>query len=318
LGSADFMRVPLPAAMTTTLSAMRLFLFLPRVKRAIIGALLACLLPVLVGCSTVRLGYANAPQLAWWWLDGYVDFSAEQAPQVKQALERWFTWHRATQLPAYVALLGEAQAQITQPTTPAALCQWQVRLEDALDPAYARALADFAELVPGLGEPQLRAIAKRYAKNLEEMRDKYLQADRAERRREAVQRAVEGAEQIYGTLDDAQTQLIAAGVAASPFNPELWLAHTQARQRDTLAVLRRLLAERADRAQRVSALRALADRSLQSRDPGYASYQRALRSYNCAFAARIHNATHTTQREHARDKLKGWQEDLRALLSAPT
>ena len=32
----------------------------------------------LAACSAVRLGYANLPDLAYWWLDGYVDFSDEQ------------------------------------------------------------------------------------------------------------------------------------------------------------------------------------------------------------------------------------------------
>ena len=49
--------------------------------------LMVLLLPALSGCSALRLGYANGPQLAWWWIDGYFDFSREQAPQVKQALD---------------------------------------------------------------------------------------------------------------------------------------------------------------------------------------------------------------------------------------
>ena len=35
----------------------------------------ACLL--LAGCSAVRLAYNQAPDLMYWWLNGYVDFDAE-------------------------------------------------------------------------------------------------------------------------------------------------------------------------------------------------------------------------------------------------
>lgn len=38
------------------------------------------LLVSLSGCSMVRLSYDQGPRLAWWWLDGYVDFSREQKP----------------------------------------------------------------------------------------------------------------------------------------------------------------------------------------------------------------------------------------------
>ncbi|NBQ71130.1 MAG: hypothetical protein EBU46_20775, partial [Nitrosomonadaceae bacterium] len=63
-------------------------------------ALIALLL-LFSGCSMLRLGYDNGPQLAWWWLDGYVDFSREQAPHAKHAIHQWFGWHRTAQLPEY-------------------------------------------------------------------------------------------------------------------------------------------------------------------------------------------------------------------------
>ena len=139
---ADFMRVPLPAAMMTTLSAMRGWCVRRADGRgggvsawsraAIIGTLVGLLSVVLGGCSALRVAYNTGPQLAWWWLDGYVDFSREQTPQVKASIDRWFEWHRQTQLPGYAALLAAAQTRITEPLAPAAACQWNSRLADAL------------------------------------------------------------------------------------------------------------------------------------------------------------------------------------------
>ncbi len=80
--------------------------------------------------------------------------------------------------------------------------------------------------------------------------------------------------------------------------------------------MRRLLAERADRDQRVSALRALAERSQRSPDPTYRAYQVRLTDYNCAFAARVHNATTMAQRQRASANLKDWEDDLRAVIAA--
>ena len=77
-------------------------------KAAIIGGCLLALL-LLGGCSAVRVGYNQAPTLAWWWLDGYMDFDATQAPKVKDTLAQWFAWHRSTQLPDYADLLAAAQ-----------------------------------------------------------------------------------------------------------------------------------------------------------------------------------------------------------------
>ena len=275
--------------------------------------LMVLLLPALSGCSALRLGYANGPQLAWWWIDGYFDFHREQAPQVKQALDKWFDWHRSSQLPDYVALLASARQQVLEPATPALVCRWQDRVREQFEAALARASADFADIVPGLGEAQFRHLEQKYAKLIDEMRADFLQADAAERQRESVKRAVERAERVYGSVDEAQLRVVTAGVLASPFTPELWLAERQRRQRDTLQVLRRLVTERSDRDQRMAALRALVQRTERSPNPEYRAYQLKLRDYNCALAAQIHNATTPAQRQKARDSLKGWEDDLKSL-----
>lgn len=267
-----------------------------------------------LGCSAVRLSYNNGAQLAWWWLDGYVDFAREQTPAAKQAIDRWFDWHRATQLGPYAELLSAMQAQAGEALTPALACRWNDRIRQTLDPALDRAAVELADLVPGLREPQLRHIEQRFDKGLDEMRSDFLQPDPQVRLRESVKRTLERVERVYGAVDAPQRRAIEAAVAASPFDPALWLAERQRRQRDTVQTLRRLLAERADRDQRIAALRVLIQRSEESPVPEYRAYQGKLRDYNCAFAAQIHNAMSPAQRQRARDTLRGWEDDVRALL----
>ncbi len=283
------------------------------IKRRIIAAVWLAGLALLGGCSSIRLAYSNASQLAWWWVDGYVDFNREQAPQVKQSLDRFFEWHRATQLSEHAALLAAAQAQMLEPTTPAQACRWQARVREQLEPALQRALALAAEQSAGLAEAQFRHMAQRYAKANDEMQDDFLQPDAAERLAAAVQRTLERAERLYGRLDEAQRQRVREGVAASPFDAALWLKERRRRQDELLATLRRLAAQGADADQRLAALRMLAAHTERSPDPVYRAYQLKLADYNCAFAARIHNATTAAQRLKAREILKGWEDDLRAL-----
>lgn len=281
-----------------------------RVKTLIIGVLLSLLLG---GCSAIRLGYDNGSQLAWWWIDGYFDFSSEQAPQVKKALDRWFEWHRSSQLPQYAAFLASSQQQALEPTTAAQACAWQEKARELLEPSFARAVQEFADIVPSMGEPQFKALEQRYAKSNEEMRSEFLNPDPAERLRESIKRTVERTERIYGRLGEAQIKVISAGVSASPFNPELWLAERQRRQRDTLQTLRKLVADKADRETRVAVLRAWAQRAEKSSNPEYRAYQLKLTEYNCNLAAQVHNSTTPAQRQKARDNLRGWEEDLRVL-----
>ena len=283
-----------------------------RIKTSIIGLLLAAA-ALLGACSSVRLAYGNGAQLAWWWLDGYVDFSAEQAPRVKQGIGALFDWHRASQLPAYASLLATAQRQVLEPTTPELACRWQTQVRGLLEPTLQRSLALAAEQSVGLGEAQFKHLEQRYAKGLVEMRENFLQPDPAERQARSVERAVERAERLYGRLAPAQLQVVREGVQASPFDPALWLQERQRRQREVLDTLRRLAADKADIDLRLAAMRALAAHTEVSPNPIYRSYQLKLTDYNCALAARIHNAAPPAQRQQARETLKGWEEDLRAL-----
>ena len=287
-----------------------------RIKTTIIGALLL-LSALLGGCSNIRLAYGNASQLTWWWVDGYVDFSREQAPQVKQGIDRLFDWHRATQLPEYTAVLGAAQAQILEPTTAALACRWNDKLREKLEPTLQRALQLAAEQLPGLGEAQFKHIEQRYAKANDELRDDFLQADAAERQAESFKRALERTGRLYGPLGEAQKKVVRDGVAASPFDPALWLQERQRRQRDVLATLRRLAGAKADVDQRLTALRALVAHTERSPDAAYRAYQIKLTDYNCALAAQIHNSASPAERLKARATLRGWEEDLRALMAGP-
>jgi hypothetical protein len=287
-----------------------------KVLRAWCAVALLGVLGLLAGCSTVRVAYDTGPTLAWWWIDGYADFSGDQARRVKDDIRSWFDWHRKSQLEAYAAWLAGPRAKISESVTAAQMCRWWDEARRGLDPAVDRALLAAAAWVPGLTEAQFRHIERRYAKGLEEMRRDFLQPDAAERQAAAVKRTLERVEMIYGSVDEAQIKLVEDGVRASPFDPEAWHAERQRRQRDTLATLRRLVAERADADRTVAALRALAERSERSADPAYRAYQQRLIDYNCAFAARIHNATKPAQRQHARERLQGWEEDLHALAAA--
>jgi uncharacterized coiled-coil protein SlyX len=278
--------------------------------------IIGVLLSLLAGCSTLRLGYANGPQLAWWWLDGYLDFSSEHTPKVKRAIEQWFEWHRSTQLADYAALLATAAVQVGEPTTAAAVCQWQKQVGERLAPAADKAMVLAAELLPGLGEPQIKYLERRYAKLNAERRDEFLQPKPADRQKASIERTVERVEMVYGRLEDAQRRVISAGLVVSPFDAEAWLADNERRQREVLSTLRRLVAERPDADKRLATLRDLTDRLDDPPSDAAREQQAKLRDFNCGLAAEIHNATTTAQRRVAREKILGWEADLRSLLAA--
>jgi hypothetical protein len=309
--------------MITISSAMLFSLSMPEpvparrfLGRWIIAAL-CTLLTLVSGCSALRIGYNTAPDLTYWWLDRYVDFNGEQTQRVRDALARWFAWHRQDQLPEYAALLVRAQAEVVADTTAARVCEWQAELVRRGNTAFDRAAPAAAEVVLSITPAQIVHIEQRNAKVIEDFRDEYLQPDPAERAAATLKRTVENAETLYGKLDDNQRARMAATLARSPFDAELWLAERRQRQQDALQLLNKLIADKATtREQAQVALRAYADRIERSPREAYRRYAERLTEFNCAFAATLHNGTSAAQRRHARQTLAGWEGDLRALAAA--
>ena len=271
---------------------------------------------LLGACSTLRLGYGQAPELAYWWLDGYADFDDVQEPLVRDAVGDWFRWHRSTQLPDYVDLLQRARADILQPTTPERVCEWSARLDDRLAAAADQALPRAAAIALALGPAQFKAIERKQAETMEELREEFLEGTPEERLERSLERTEERLNRVYGRLDKAQRDRLAAALAASPFDPQVWLAERQARQEDLLATVRRLQQDKATPEQARQALAGLLSRVDRSPREVYRRYAERLREYNCGLGAMVHNMMLPAQREAAAKRFDGWAQDLRSLTTA--
>lgn len=283
----------------------------------IIGAALL-LAALAVGCSAVRFGYSQGPEVAYWWFDRYLDFPEEQSPAVRDALADWFAWHRRTQLPDYAQQLERMRGELRADATAPQMCRWYGELRQRSDLAIEQALPMLGDMLRLMTPAQMAYLKRQYAKRNREFREEFLQEDAEERRLSSVRRAIERFENLYGRLDAPQREAIAKAVDASPFDAERWAQEREARQRDVLQTAQRLQAERASPAQAVAEVRGLAQRWQRSPDPAYRSYADRLTQYNCAFAATVHNATTAAQREAAVRRVRGWAEDFRSLAgSAP-
>jgi len=292
--------------------------------RRIIGLALLVLGGLLfTGCSMVRLAYDQAPNLLYFWIDGYVDVNGEQTPPLRDAIDRWFAWHRSTQLTDYAEMLLRAQREVVEPTTAGAVCAWQGDIERRLDSMLEAALPAAADLTLSLTPEQLQHIERRMAKADEEMKADFLQPDPGLRKAKSLERTVDRFETLYGRLDAAQRQRLGALLAASSFDPERWLAERRTRHREMLQAMTLASTAARDGVDRNAALlqardamRMIIDRAGRSPRAEYRAYQQRLTQENCALISSMHNAMTTAQRRAARIKLKGWEDDLRTLAAS--
>jgi hypothetical protein len=290
-------------------------LFLP--LRHIIGALLAVSLAFsLTGCSAVKLGYQNAPELAYWWLDSYLDFNDAQSLQVRTELAALQAWHRQAELPLYISALGKLQRMAPANVSAAKVCAMTDELRPRLQALLNRIEPAVVVLAPTLTAAQLEHLARQFDKRSQKWREEWLAGTPDERQARRLKRLVERAESFYGRLDETQVAVLRASVTASVFDASLSYRESQRRYRDTLQTLRQLQAGGVTPASVQAQVHVLLERSVRSPEAENRDYSDRFQQENCATLAALHNSTSHSQRRQLVDTLKDYEIDARALMTA--
>lgn len=174
-------------------------------RRLVTLALSLLLLMGLGGCSTIRLAYNQADNIAAWMADDYFDLTVEQKQAFRTHFHRFHAWHRSTQLPDYAALLEAAQQRIGAGAT-LADADWlteavQTRMKTMVRHAYK----DAALMLSQLSDQQLQATRKEFdQRNRKFAREFGRGASPDEQRRLRARRHIERIEHWTGPLDASQ------------------------------------------------------------------------------------------------------------------
>lgn len=279
------------------------------------AGLLAVAVLLLPGCGAVKIAYNQAPDLAYWYFDGYADFNSGQSLQIKADLARLQAWHRQTQLPGYAQLLQDAQRQVRGDISPAQACVIFADARRKLLTVVERAEPSAALLAASLDASQLQHLERRYAKGNAEYREDFLDGTPEAVRKRRLKKMISRAEMLYGRLDNPQTVLLGRMLDQSRFDAARTYAERLRRQRDALDTLRQLVpvsaVEKGIKA--AQAVNGLIERAANSPDAAYRDYAEKLTADNCKLFSEFHNTTSAAQRGKAAATLSDYEKDARAL-----
>lgn len=290
---------------------------MPLLKRYLVrwGSIIGVLVVVfaLCGCSAVRLGYSNAPNLAYWWLDDYFDFDSPQGEHMRADLQTLHAWHRKEELPLLKDLLKNLQAAAALPVTPEQVCSLYAYLQTRAQVTGEHLAPALAAIAPTLQTAQMEHMAQRLDKRSRQWREEWMDgtpADIAERR---VKQLVERAEWFYGRLDAPQMALVRAQMAAVEFDSAVELRESLRRHQDTVSTFRQLHTRSTPDLQAQNEIRALVARSVHSPEPSYRQYFSKISAQSCAVVAALHNSASPNQRQKLMQTLQAYENDARAL-----
>jgi Family of unknown function (DUF6279) len=270
-------------------------------------------LALLPACSAIKIAYNQAPDLTYWWLDGYVDFNEQQTPKARDEINKLFAWHRANQLPKVAALLQKGQTLLPNGVTAGQACALFDEARGLYEAVADKALPAAADLVPTITPEQLAHMAHKYDKNNADFVRDFITDKPEERSAKRLKQAVQRSEMLYGKLDEAQIAAIQRAIQKSSFNAVLSMKERERRQKDALDMLAKLSADKPSPQAAQAALRAYLYRSTTSPDPVYRAYAEKMVKEGCESFAAVHATTTPEQRASAVQTLKGYETDMRTL-----
>lgn len=280
----------------------------------IIGLCTACLL--LASCSVVRLGYGQAPDLAYWWIDSYIDLNEGQTPRLRKELDELAQWHRNREMPEIALLLQKARQMAPGPISPAQACALVEDGRTRFNAVTARSEGLVLWLAPSLSPAQIDHLARQFAKSNKEWEADWLRGTPADQLKHRVKQATRRFEMLYGDLDETQIQLLRAELAGSSFDARLWRTERLRRQEDMLVTLRRVSAGNLPPETVRESMQALLERLTTPPGAAGKAYADTMLRENCALFSRIHNSTSASQRARAVQTLRGYEDDFRVLAAA--
>lgn len=278
--------------------------------RSIIGVLVLAL--ALSGCSALKLGYSNLPELGLLWLDRYFGFDDDQTPAVRQALGRVHQWHRETELPQAIALLQRMEAMAPADVTPEQACTVAHAVRERFSVVAMQAEPEGTRVARSLQPHQLERLAQRHARNEREFRREWLDVPGTERSERRIKQIEGHAERLYGRLEPAQRAVLRERVPTLTYDAERILQERRRRQADTRATLEKVRAASSEEEAR-GLMRAMLGRMQRSPDAQWLAYQDSFWKQHCALFAAVHLAASAPQREAAAQRLRGWRNDLSEL-----
>ena len=275
------------------------------------GCLLAFIL--LSGCSTIQIAYNQADEVAYWWLDGYVDVTDKQKPFVKETLRQLHLWHRQSQLPEYVTFLQKVRALAPHDIQPEQACAIMQDVQNAFVSVVHHVEPESVQLIGQLQATQLHNIRKKYDKLNKTWREDYMDGSDDKRMRYRAKQLLSRLEDFYGNLDAPQKEIVRQWITKSSFTPSTSYEDRLRRQNDAIQTFTRIAHGGLSHAAAQAQLRGWLERSLHPPEEALQKYSQNLKQENCEGFARVHNSTTRTQRERLAENLLQYENTLQSL-----
>jgi hypothetical protein len=272
------------------------------------------LLTALAGCSSIRFTYNHGDTLLYWWLNNYLDLDSDQAGRVKKDIDNLFQWHRKTQLKDYTQLLANGQRQLAGNLTQADLMADYHEIKARTELLAYKALPEMADLARSVRPEQIARMEKKFAKNNEDFRKKFMRGDLEDRQKARFKRSMEQFDLWFGHFSSEQEAVLRKASDARVLDNDIWLDERIRRQKRIVAVLRKVQQEKLSKEATISLLHNLVMELFDRFDaPERKAFFDTYTEQTVQMILTAVRIATPAQKAHAQKRMQGWIEDFNIL-----
>ncbi|NHZ65240.1 DUF6279 family lipoprotein [Massilia genomosp. 1] len=269
---------------------------------------------VLTACSGIKLAYNQGDTLLYWWLDAYVDLDSEQAPEVKQDIKELFKWHRQTQLKDYIHILTNAQRQLAGNLSKADLDADYREIMSRTELLAQKALPELTDLALSIKPEQLAHIEKKFEKNNETFRKKFVRGSVEDLQEKRFKKSMEQFDLWFGGFSKEQEVLLRKASDARPLNNQLWLDERIRRQQKIMTVLRKINKENLGKEAAAPLVQGLVkDMLARTQSPENKQFFDTYTDGTMQMILTAVKIATPEQKAHAQKRMQGWISDFNTL-----
>lgn len=266
----------------------------------------------IASCAAIKIGYNNSDTLALLQLDSYLDLNADQEYVVKERFNALLAWHRSTQLRDYAALIDRMRAKLTGPVTTADVIEFNQQLNARMLTAGDKSAPDIAHVALTLSPDQIDRAAKKVASDATKARREFVREEK-DAGAERIKKYGERAESWFGRLTDEQRAIIRKSLAHRPTDATWWIDERERRQREFLALLRKIQADRPTEEVATRWLRTYFTQLNVAPDADRRARAESYRRGSAELIAQLINHATPEQRATLDKKLSDYAQDFRSL-----
>jgi hypothetical protein len=277
--------------------------------------ILVAFMALLSACSTIRFTYNHGDTLLYWWLNAYLDLDSDQSDWVKKDIDNLFQWHRTTQLRDYAGLLGKMQRQLGDGTvTQDELLSDYRDIKARTELLAFKALPELADLAMSIKPDQIAQMEKKFAKNNEDFRKKFMSGSVEDQHKARFKKAMDQLELWFGNFSRDQEAALRKASDARPLDNDVWLQERVLRQKRIIALLQRIHRDKLNKEQTMSAIHdLLRDFFDRMEAPEHKAFFDAYVDNTSKFIMTAIRLTTPEQKAHAQKRMQGWINDFNAL-----